>query len=185
MKSFPLFKTVDSLSLTPATARRLLHLLVGLFVLGLFCTCALYLWSKINNGVSCQRRLMNDAAGEMLLYFGRRQMLLERLGALVVRDSTLPKRTLDPHRQLPRYQHQWVALGEARSAWGVLLSGRDMADLDQMGAGLLYVRGDKRPVVSYLHGRFERRSMLPETVLDALVLEKRRRRGSALAGCAA
>ncbi|MDF5964350.1 hypothetical protein P4055_10780 [Pseudomonas aeruginosa] len=47
-----------------------------------------------------------------------------------------------------------------------------MADLDQMGAGLLYVRGDKRPVVSYLHGRFERRSMLPETVLDALVLEK-------------
>ncbi|UTN87860.1 hypothetical protein NMC41_12975 [Pseudomonas aeruginosa] len=172
MKSFPLFKTVDSLSLTPATARRLLHLLVGLFVLGLFCTCALYLWSKINNGVSCQRRLMNDAAGEMLLYFGRRQMLLERLGALVVRDSTLPKRTLDPHRQLPRYQHQWVALGEARSAWGVLLSGRDMADLDQMGAGLLYVRGDKRPVVSYLHGRFERRSMLPETVLDALVLEK-------------
>ncbi|HGJ8975659.1 TPA: ATP-binding protein [Pseudomonas aeruginosa] len=172
MKSFPLFKTVDSLSLTPATARRLLHLLVGLFVLGLFCTCALYLWSKINSGVSCQRRLMNDAAGEMLLYFGRRQMLLERLGALVVRDSTLPKRTLDPHRQLPRYQHQWVALGEARSAWGVLLSGRDVADLDQMGAGLLYVRGDKRPVVSYLHGRFERRSMLPETVLDALVLEK-------------
>ncbi|WP_074218056.1 hypothetical protein [Pseudomonas aeruginosa] len=170
MKSLPLFKAVDSLSLTPATARRLLHLLVGLFVLCLFCACVLYLWLKVNSGVLCQRRLMNDAASEMRLYFGQRQMLLERLGSLVVREPALPKRALDPHRQLPRYQRQWVALGEARSAWGVMLSGRDLADLDRLGAGLLYVRGGKRPLVSYLHGRFERRSMLPDTVLDALVL---------------
>lgn len=133
MKSLPLFKAVDSLSLTPATARRLLHLLVGLFVLCLFCACVLYLWSKVSSGVSCQRRLMNDAASEMRLYFGQRQMLLERLGSLVVRDPALPKRALDPHRQLPRYQRQWVALGEARSAWGVMLSGRDLADLDRLG----------------------------------------------------
>ncbi|MDF5980467.1 hypothetical protein P4114_31880 [Pseudomonas aeruginosa] len=144
MKSFPLFKTVDSLSLTPATARRLLHLLVGLFVLGLFCTCALYFWSKINNGVSCQRRLMNDAAGEMLLYFGRRQMLLERLGALVVRDSTLPKRTLDPHRQLPRYQHQWVALGR-QGVLGSLAFGAGYGRLGPDGRRLIVCQGRQTP----------------------------------------
>lgn len=169
MKSLQLLKAVDSLSLTPSTTRRLLYLLVIFFVLCLFCASALYFWSRVSNGVSCQRRLMNDAADEMRRYFERRQILLERLELLLARDSSLPKRVLNPLRQLPRYERQWIALGENDDAWGLLLSGRELDELDRLGAGLLYVKGGERPVVSYLHGRFERRSMLPETVMEKLL----------------
>lgn len=168
MKSLQPLEATDSLSLTPSAMRKLSYLAMGGIVVGLFCICVLYLWSCFNDVVSRHRRVMGDAASEARIYFERHEALLEHLGRLSIRDAAMPKQVLDPIRQLPPYQRQLFALGAADGAWGIQLSDRELGDLDRMGAGLLYVSDEKVPQVSYLYGRFERRSVLPEAVLQSL-----------------
>ncbi|MBF8792097.1 hypothetical protein IRZ70_04715 [Pseudomonas monteilii] len=112
---------------------------------------------------------MNDSADNVRVYFEQRQMLLERLGGGIVRDASLPQRALDPHHRMPSYRRQWVTLGEEGSEWRIQISGRDLDDLDRLGVGLLYFHEGTDPVVSYLHGRFDRRSLLPSAVLEGLM----------------
>ncbi|UXL37072.1 ATP-binding protein [Pseudomonas fragi] len=169
MKIKNFFLPFETTFSTPKAVRRLLRLFAWLLLFSMISGVCFYLNSCFNDELSKRRREMSRAIYDAQIYFHKREAMLVHMNrSLMYRANDSKHSAMALVGQLEKYKYTNIALGELGGDWSILLSGRDLADLDNLEVGLLYVAADKALTVSYLHGRFDRHYAIPSSILEQL-----------------
>lgn len=166
MKLKQFLQPLDAGFSTPSAARKLLRMLSCALMFCLLCSLAFALSMAFNHEVSLRRRTMNAAMYEAQLYLSHRESLIDHLSRNVMPVSV--GRTL-VGEALSRGQEHVPTILSLNAGQGLLLSARDLAELQDKRLGLLYVvEAGARPVVDRLIPTGMPESPLPVAVLEAL-----------------
>jgi two-component system capsular synthesis sensor histidine kinase RcsC len=167
LRNFLLFN--DSIFSTPRAARKLLRLLAGVVLVCLALALFFYLSTLFNQQISQHRRVMNGAMYDAQLYLYKREALLTHLNRGVLYQAVEPLQSMG-RLDHPLSAHSYInqPLGDPAKRWSLLLSGRDVRELDDKRLNLLYVDASVGQPVYRLHEAFAGGQDVPAAVLQRL-----------------